>query len=155
MIRMPTALHSSLERELDLRISSWLADVKNGPPPFANIAGKIKPTGDETLHIKIGGKIDRRQGDVSFGYRGCGYPGLIIEVSASQSPEKAEEKAEIYIRQTKGAIRTVIHLDANDILEKRGESARFSMWRAIFTVSESGRDVDVVESAKCKVGSLL
>ncbi|KAF2228405.1 hypothetical protein EV356DRAFT_538147 [Viridothelium virens] len=151
VVRMQTALHSTLERQMEQRFIIWLAELKKGPQLFADFARNINSTGSQILTIPVVGNVDACAGDLSFEYEGCDYPSLIIEVSASQSLKKVEEKAGMYIRQTRGGIRTVIHLDVNDIYKNAANSARFSIWRAKFPVPGSGTDVDVIESEKCKV----
>ena len=141
MIRVLTTLHENLGDEIQRRIYSWLDSLPSGSNQLADITTKIRGTGARDLSLKILGKIDTKQADKSFTYKGCGYPGLVIEIS--ESAADVGKKAKAYIQGTKGQIRTVIYIGSNGAYPKKGGPATFSIWRTDF----SQEHLDVIESA--------
>ncbi|KAL9076036.1 MAG: hypothetical protein Q9157_003800 [Trypethelium eluteriae] len=72
---------------------------------------QIEGSGARHLFLRILGKMDEKQPDRSFTYKDCGFPGLVIEISVSQSVTDVQKKAKAYIQGTEGQIRTVINID--------------------------------------------
>ncbi len=144
---MPKKLHEYLSWNIAVRIDRWLESLRIGRGLFANIANKIEITGAPSLKVDVlREKPDTKGPDASFTYNDCGDPGLVIEVSYSQPAADVSKKARAYILGTKGVIRTVVHIDANDIYQNKGLSARFSVWRADFTSVKDQEHVGIVES---------
>lgn len=149
VIRMVSTLHEVLGERIQRKIFSWLDSQSSSSNQLANIANEIQATGASDLFLEILGKIDGKQPDKSFTYMDCVHPGLIIEISVSQSVTEVRKKAKAYIHGTKGQTRTVINIDSNSRYPKKGGPATFSVWRADF----SQNPLDVVESVISQVRS--
>ncbi|KAF2228475.1 hypothetical protein EV356DRAFT_457746 [Viridothelium virens] len=142
VIRMLSTLHEVLGDGIQRKIFSWLDSQSSGSNSLTNVAKEIEGSGARHLFLRILGKMDEKQPDRSFTYKDCGFPGLVIEISVSQSVTDVQKKAKAYIQGTEGQIRTVINIDSNSTYPKKGGSATFSIWRADFSQESLG----VIES---------
>ena len=119
-IYMTSALHSPFAQDLEDRIKGWLrglADSANDSV-VAKIARDIRSKGDQKVassDIMDAGK----RPDGSFQLRGCAFPSLIIEIGWAQKKSHVLEKAHHYFEVSQGDIRTVIHINLNDIYRKQ------------------------------------
>ena len=149
VIRILSTLHEVLGDGIQRKIFSWLHSQLSGSNDLANVAKEIEGSGARHLSLRILGKMDEKQPDSSLTYKDCGFPGLVIETSVSQSVTDVQKKAKAYIQGTEGQIRTVINIDSNSTYPKKGGSATFSIWRADFSQESLG----VVESVISQVRS--
>ena len=141
---MPTPFHEDLKSKLRKRVERWVDDLQC---PFDTVGGKIREMG--STNIRVGGG-STKEPDSSFAYE-SDSAGLVIEVSWSEEPADAAEKAKKYIEGTRGRTRTVIYVDGNSFSEGQSEVARFSIWRAEINEIDRVRSVRVDASNTNKV----
>lgn len=122
---MVDVFHDTLGTFVGTQIRDELRELQLRPDnPISKIVKSIKPVGACQVHVTGGFKLP----DHSLTYDWSDDQGeevfsapLVIEVSWSQPPKKAEEKAPILIEQSQDSVqvRTVVHLDANKLYQSR------------------------------------
>jgi hypothetical protein len=124
---------------------------------IARIAENITDIGNARLTIPLDDNLfDKKAPHAGCQYSDCELPSLLIEVARSQEKPELRQKAEHYIRESHGEIRTVIGVNLNDIYKaqrKENEAqpcATFTVWRAEYANTRS-KSVKVRASAKDQV----
>ncbi|KAI0474680.1 hypothetical protein F4859DRAFT_514529 [Xylaria cf. heliscus] len=136
VIHMPSEFGKAMVGEFNTMIIIWLGKIADGT------LCKVESTKIETMRIANGIKStlaqtvkcseprdDQLEPDLSFTCKGCRTADLVVEVAWSQSNLNLSDRATRFIHGTKGAIRTVIGLNMNDIY-RSGCRAMFSVWEA-------------------------
>ena len=135
---MSTALHSPFVQDLEDHIKGWLrglADSANDSV-VAKIARDIRSKGDQKVassDVTDAGKNP----DGSFQLRGCAFPSLMIEVGWAQKKSDVLEKRDYYFEISQGDIRTIVHIDLNDIYKK--QKAAEEKWARLKEKSEKAK----------------
>ncbi|RYC54833.1 hypothetical protein CHU98_g11381, partial [Xylaria longipes] len=136
VIHLPSEFHDSMAGQFLDTIVGWLPYIRNGT------LCKDESSKDETMRIAseinstLASRVecfeprdDHLEPDLSFAYEDCDDADLVVQVAWSQSKLKFPDRATRYINGTKGAIRTVVGLNMNDIY-RGGCRATFSVWKA-------------------------
>ncbi|KAK6371711.1 hypothetical protein LTS17_008534 [Exophiala oligosperma] len=141
--------HEFIVAYLNSCLTSFIGGVKDkAEPSMANFAASLRPTLSAALYypFKNPKGRDQRSPDVSFiGVKNAEYPVLVGEVAVSQTTKELHKRAQEYIEQTQGRIRTVITVDVDHPV---GKGARLLVWRAKFGEDEKFEGVacgDAVE----------
>ena len=162
---MPSFIHETFAGRLSRDITDW----------FCRIRTEIEPSNDRTIatvamidptkspNIRFPGRLpgcpEQQAPDESFQHEDCTYPGLLIEVAWSQRPLELLQRAESYIKRSKGGIHTVIGVDLNDIWVERqkrrtqNQTAKFSIWRAEIDNSTGEAEISSSRSVSDQVRS--
>lgn len=136
IVRMPSELHDTFARQVDVCIENQLAQLRDGTDAVARFALAIVSQGNADTWLMDKDdkkKRHKRSPDGRFRHLGAKFPGVIMEISYSQKRKDLPVLAHDYIKGSRGHIRVVVGLD----LEYRKPSsslqsrqATVSVWRA-------------------------
>jgi len=120
-----------MNRMICRHLDDFIRDPTDEGKRTAQLAESIQEQESTTVTLlnDSSEKSSERSPDKSYGHKDCQYPGLIIEVAYAQRKLKLVDKAEKYIRQTKGEIRTVIGVKI-EYGKTAGGRASFLVWHA-------------------------
>ncbi|GAP85720.2 hypothetical protein SAMD00023353_1400010 [Rosellinia necatrix] len=129
-VRMQTAVHESMVYEISGEVRQWLAHLRGSPDPkISNAASSVKGRGTTGIRFHFAkGESDIKSPDASFTHKkcksGCKYPTIVVEIGFSQSPNDLKEKAEAYIRRSKGKIRAVVGVNLYKLYQAEMKNER-------------------------------
>ncbi|KAJ8132071.1 hypothetical protein O1611_g1553 [Lasiodiplodia mahajangana] len=136
IIHMPSTFREAMAGRLGDIIIGWLVKIKNGT------LCSVDNSREETMRIASGisstlatrvkchePRDDQLEPDLSFTNQDCTVADLAVEVAWSQRNLRLPNRATRYIEGKRGAIRTVIGINMNDIY-RGGSCATFSAWKA-------------------------
>lgn len=109
-------MHEELGVFIVEQVTEWRSSLKlSNDPTIRDVAQTIKGSGSADIRFPFArGAGDLKSPDGSFRHKNCErrprcvYPTLVIEIAWSQEMKYLQDKAEAYIRRSKGQIRTVV-----------------------------------------------
>lgn len=161
-IRMPSAVHDFLSSSIGHEIKDRLDSISRGgrsvEPTIATFAANIRSGASSSILLFEGDDVApsspssssplrhdmERCPDAQFHHRQAAYPGVVIEVSYTQSGKQVSKIAQDYILYSNGNIKVVLGVD----ISREGGEAGLSVWRPQFTWSEE-EQITVLEAQTC------
>ncbi|KAL2801896.1 hypothetical protein BJX63DRAFT_140175 [Aspergillus granulosus] len=151
-VRMPAPVHDFFASAVAREICKQLECIANAEGAASEFARRIENGGSSRIFLKesegepeeglaVSKIFPQRQPDAQFQYHGTAYPGIVLEVSYSQSGKNLRKLARDYILHSNGNIKIVIGFDIN--YGKTKEST-VSLWRASY-IQEEGEEFDMLD----------
>ncbi|KAI0452630.1 hypothetical protein F5B21DRAFT_483083 [Xylaria acuta] len=144
-VRIPTVVHEVVGNKIGTGVENWTAQLqKSVDAKISNAASSVMGTGSADVGFPFAkGESDSKSPDKSFMHKKCKsrciYPNVVVEVGFSQSSKDLQEKAEAYIRRSKGEIRAVVGVGMDKMFraEKRNEDRLKKMYMATRELHET------------------
>ncbi|RWA05205.1 hypothetical protein EKO27_g9899 [Xylaria grammica] len=135
-IRMPTAVHEFVGNGIAAAIVNWYTQLRaSGDEKVARAASSVMDAGSTDVEFPfVKGESDSKSPDKSFMHtnceRQCEFPSVVVEIGFTQSRNDLIDKAESYIRRSKGEVRVVVGVALDKIYqaEKRNEARLKSIY---------------------------
>lgn len=129
---MPTHVHDRVTEHLKLGIWEQIFKIRDNNNPNTELVKGIESNVSAFMELQDG---TVRHPDIQFGHKDSIYPGVIIEISNSQSEKELAYLADQYVVRTSGCVQMVIGIKLG---HPRSLKAELSVWRP-HVIEESGQ----------------
>lgn len=138
MLRMPFEPHEFCIGNIVDEILDQVRQYRtgNGSSRRQAFAEQIAFTAAPTLRLSAGnqGVAKELTPDATFWHERSHWPGVVIEIAASQRMKNLDRRASDFICRSKGGIQVVVCLKLND----RNQGANLTVWRRRITTADDG-----------------